>query len=667
MSVPPRAALPLAAGALALLLYSLTAAPDVGPVDSGELTLAASELGVPHPPGFPLYVLIGHVFAQIPGGSVAARLNLMSALFGALTAGAVALWTWLLLSHGDASDSSTRARRPRDDGATTAADDSRFASFGGIAAGLFYAGLRTPWAYATVAEVYTLAASLTVSIWLMMWHPTRLRMRAAAAVFGLALGTHPPVILSMLPALALLVAYRRGRGFFRTRELPILFLLSTGTAAAVFLYLPLAAAGDPVLNWGDASNLSRLWVHVSGWQYRGEASAVTLNGLAVALARSLGILADQFGGLASPGLLLVAIGLVSLRRRHPSALAILATWAATNVLFTSLLNAGWAGDRGTSISSDDVDAYLIPAVMTLAVAAGASVAALGRSVAARQPMRPAAAACVIVGGVAVAQPLLTHWAVNDRSDDATARNYADDALRGIAPGGLLLVRDWDMSSPLMYAQHVEGVRPDVVVLDLNLMERTWYLRSVARQHAALFADLRRELDGFVTLLARWEDDPSSIQRDPIYHRSLTDAFDALLLGVIAVQQRRAPAYVTFEVGVGRGGGQDSLTAKLTSTFQLVPSGIVFRLEPNAGFHPPPAVDLSTTPLLSTLARRRGADGVLVRMGGIYRDMLISRGLYFERNGRCDDARQAYDLALSIDSTSPAAAAVRERCRRGSGE
>src|SRR5205085_2522417 len=70
----------------AITLYFLTLAPTVTLVDSGELIFAAKSLGVAHPPGFPLYVLLAHLFTWLPVGSVAARVNFASALFAALAA-----------------------------------------------------------------------------------------------------------------------------------------------------------------------------------------------------------------------------------------------------------------------------------------------------------------------------------------------------------------------------------------------------------------------------------------------------------------------------------------------------------------------------------------------------------------------------------------------------
>src|SRR6266699_6067570 len=77
----------LCAGAVfivASLLYTLTLAPTVTLVDSGELILAAWGTGVAHPPGFPLWVMLAHLASLVPFGNIAVRINFSSALFAAL-------------------------------------------------------------------------------------------------------------------------------------------------------------------------------------------------------------------------------------------------------------------------------------------------------------------------------------------------------------------------------------------------------------------------------------------------------------------------------------------------------------------------------------------------------------------------------------------------------
>ena len=74
----------LAAAFLSFSLYSFTLAPTVTAEDSGELVTAAATLGVAHPPGYPLWCILGKVFTYLPVGTVAWRVNLLSAVLGSI-------------------------------------------------------------------------------------------------------------------------------------------------------------------------------------------------------------------------------------------------------------------------------------------------------------------------------------------------------------------------------------------------------------------------------------------------------------------------------------------------------------------------------------------------------------------------------------------------------
>ena len=76
---------------VALVMYSWTLAPTVTLTDSGELIVAAYGLGVAHPPGFPLWVMLAHLASLVPVGSVAVRINLSSAIFAAFASAVLTL------------------------------------------------------------------------------------------------------------------------------------------------------------------------------------------------------------------------------------------------------------------------------------------------------------------------------------------------------------------------------------------------------------------------------------------------------------------------------------------------------------------------------------------------------------------------------------------------
>ena len=78
-----------------LVLYVLTLAPSTAMWDTSEYITAAYTLGLPHPPGNPLFVLIGRVFAILPiAKTVAQRINLLAALCSEISAG-----MWFLITE----------------------------------------------------------------------------------------------------------------------------------------------------------------------------------------------------------------------------------------------------------------------------------------------------------------------------------------------------------------------------------------------------------------------------------------------------------------------------------------------------------------------------------------------------------------------------------------
>src|SRR5882762_11474477 len=65
---------------VALLLYGWTLAPTVTLTDSGELIVVARGLGIAHPPGVPLWIILAHLASRVPLGNIAVRINFASAL-----------------------------------------------------------------------------------------------------------------------------------------------------------------------------------------------------------------------------------------------------------------------------------------------------------------------------------------------------------------------------------------------------------------------------------------------------------------------------------------------------------------------------------------------------------------------------------------------------------
>lgn len=138
--------------------YLFTLAPTVTFWDAGELIAAARILGIPHPPGTPLWVMVAHVWGELfPFGDYAWRLNLMSAVSGAVSAG-----LWFLVSHA-------LVRRQDRTG------QQWLAIGAGVSAALCSAFGFTVWQNAVEAEVYSIAmVTIAAAAWCAVrWCDTR--------------------------------------------------------------------------------------------------------------------------------------------------------------------------------------------------------------------------------------------------------------------------------------------------------------------------------------------------------------------------------------------------------------------------------------------------------------------------------------------------------------
>jgi tetratricopeptide (TPR) repeat protein len=177
-----------------LALYLYTVAPSVTLEDSGEFVAAANSLGVPHPPGYPIWTILAWVFKTvIPFGNVAWRVNVMSTVFGAVACGLAAL---IVSKAGHVMGHRV--------GILQKVGNERLVDWlvlgGAVASGVILAGTPVLWSQAVIAEVYSLNAfflMLTLTL-LYRWSfepERRSYLYWAALVWGVSLTNHQTLVL----------------------------------------------------------------------------------------------------------------------------------------------------------------------------------------------------------------------------------------------------------------------------------------------------------------------------------------------------------------------------------------------------------------------------------------------------------------------------------------
>jgi hypothetical protein len=677
-TIPSSRTQTLCAGAVflaAVILYSWTLAPTVTLTDSGELIVVAYGLGIAHPPGVPLWALLAHLASLVPLGNVAVRINFSSAFFAALASAMLTFVVAELMITASYLAPSKRGKK----GAQRSKKAVRYATSRArdedsgigrllvlapaLGAGLLMAFSRTLWFYATITEVYALNTLLILVIFFLMlrWRrciiADRRRMGrtmdagqitsattihdillyAAALTFGVALGVHHVTVALILPALGIMVYRTEGLRFFTSRRLIYAALISIGALATVYAYLPLAASHSPVINWGNPRSLQEIWWHITGRQYQ------------VFLSFTPKIMGEQFVGfcrmvlrefgfswLPLP-LALAFAGFASAFRRDRTTFWLL--------LFIVIADLAYALSYEIA---EDKDAYYLPTFISIAIAAGLGIRwliqlAVSKSMPVGRPYWAAGIAVLLTSATA----LKANGPFNNRGHYFIAHDYVENLLSTIEPNGLLLTLDWQVASPMFYAQEVEQRRRDVKIVDINLLRRSWYFDYLRHAYPGLIERSREKIDVFVENLKEWERDPGAFAKNQTLTQKISVAFEEMIQSIVTNESKVAPVYITRDL-LFADTVNGELTRWLTQNYQLVPQGLVFNLAGDQSFHDSPNLRLQTRGLADGTLRFEKDDVVNLKVLPVYTSMLINRGRYLALFNQHERAGAAFRQALALD-------------------
>ncbi len=416
---------------LSLAFYVATLQKDVLPADSGEFQLVVSRLGIAHPPGFPLYTMVGKLFTLLTPWRPALGLNLMSAVLAALT-------LMLVFAMGQ----------------RLMGQEPIAGLFGGLAAALALGTSTTFWAQATTANIrmptmflvaWCLYEILNVRALIFDSSSPRSTLTRFALAFSLSLGHYPPLIFIGLFFIVYLILADSALLWTPRRWLRPLAIFALGQL--VWLYLPLRDAMGALNAPGDLTTVQGLLYHVLAQGFAG----------------------DMFAFAAPPYLQarLAVLPTVFLFQFNP-VLLVAAGWGAWTVLWRDwrlaiLLVGGWAAHVFITITyrAPQTVEYMMPAYLLQVVALGAGVGQLVRLFGKR------ASPCylILAGGILLAGLLngVAHApGYIELAGDHSTRDDVTPILQQAPPGALILA-DWHWVTPMQYLQVVEGLRPDVTV------------------------------------------------------------------------------------------------------------------------------------------------------------------------------------------------------------
>lgn len=432
-------------------------------LDGGEMTAQGVGLDIAHPPGHPLAGLVAKLFAFLPIGPLSLRVAVAQAACAALAAGF--LFSAIHTTVRALGVSRDRVAIPLSLGGTW-----------------WVACSYAWWFQAVRPEVYALEALLVmIAIERIValeaaWPTHDVRpLYTASLALGLGLANHHFMAFLVFPALAPTLAR-----VFRAKGARPLWLtgLALATGLASYVYLPIRAAAQPMMNLGDPTNPSRFYWVVSARVYAQRIGTEAPQPIGERYADLLALVGENLGGpFAAEGddvglavrsfgvLALLGIGLYALLRT-PGARRLGATWGL--VLAFSLLARAWLGPVR---SNPDVLGYLMPGLAGVAAVLTALIAlVLGRvgHHADGRPRLVAAAIAVAVGLLGLAQMYSTASAASLADFHATD-GFDEERIRRLPPNAVVVAHDPQTVFRHWAVASTERARPDVTLVPMPFL------------------------------------------------------------------------------------------------------------------------------------------------------------------------------------------------------
>jgi hypothetical protein len=545
----------------AFIIYVLTLCPTVNFVDSGELSAVCATLGIAHPSSYPLFILIGSVVAHVPlGFRIIYQLNLLTAVECA--AGIFFFFRFLVFFINEFVSLPTIRTFSKSETVTLESAVRIFLP--ALCGALILAFSETYWTQALSIEVYPLHILFIILLLFVFTKAIAYTVNADrklqarywigfAYLLGMAFTNHLTAIL-LAPGFLFLYFYMNRFSAASWKKLILMapfFILPL----TLYAYIIIRAQSYPAVTWGNPINLERFYWLFSGKIY---------HGYLFNPAHSSSFQFDVFAGDLLPQyayipLLLVPFGVWKLYRESKALLIYTLLLFMTCLVFAS------------NYSISDIESYFLLAYVTIALWMALGIECIVRELVKSSLLK---AAGVVIIGISLL-PLITNYSRVDESKNTWVEDYTRNMFNSLAPNAIILSHQYDyFNTASLYFQLVENVRPDVIVLDKNLMQRAWYYIKLKSRYTGMIELPEKEIDTYAEAML-------PIERDLPYD---TIQINLQILRLVRLTLNKNynthPIYVTQEI-----------EEAYTPGYRRVPSGLAFRLYRDTAYHYIPMPEL----------------------------------------------------------------------------
>ncbi|XP_019581340.2 protein O-mannosyl-transferase TMEM260 isoform X1 [Rhinolophus sinicus] len=446
-------------------VFTLTLPPSVPGGDSGELITAAHELGVAHPPGYPLFTLVAKLAIKLfPFGSVAYRVNLLCGLFGA-GAASFLFFTVFRLSGSYA---------------------------GGILAAGVFSFSRLTWQWSIAAEVFSLnnlfvglLMALTVHFEEAATAKERSKIaKIGAFCCGLSLCNQHTIVLYVLCIIPWILFRLLKEKYALMQEISLgsLLKLSLYFSAGLlpYVYLPISSyINQARWTWGDQTTLLGFLTHFLREEYGTFSLAKSEIGSSMSkiLLSQVTNMRTELSFNIQALAVWANICLARKDRQNPSLV-----WLFTGMFCIYSLFFAWRANLDISkpLFMGVVERFWMQSNAVVAVLAGIGLAALVSE--SNRVLNTNGLQCLewLSATLFVIYQIYSNYSICDQRTNYVIDKFAKNLLASMPHDAIILLRGDLPGNSLRYMHYCEGLRPDISLVDQEMMTYEWYLPKMAK-------------------------------------------------------------------------------------------------------------------------------------------------------------------------------------------
>ncbi|MBI2099398.1 DUF2723 domain-containing protein [Candidatus Uhrbacteria bacterium] len=451
-SITKNSAVPLTMFFASLLLYAATLHPSIFPSDPTEFMTVIGVNGVAHPPGYPLFTLLGKLASFFPFLTFPERINFLSAFFGAATVG--------LASHIIMRLSKSIPAAALGAGALALA--------------------KSFWLYSVTAEVFTLNTFLLAlfanQIISFIQKPSQKNGLLSVFALSISAGNHHTAAF-MLPALIYILLKKRRAAGLKWNFIPLAFFVSLA-GLLPYIYVVIAARGNPPINWDNAANLKnliRLFLRQDFGTTALAAGELAYRPKTTALEFFLkNAVTETFGLLP----LFAAAGAILFIRRKQTALAMPLIWGflALGPFFMMISRLPIASLNQAAA----IERFFMAPSLFLAILAGYGAAGIFGYLRRRLKLVSPIIILILLAPLAAA-----NISYAGQKNNFLYYKYSVALLNGLPKNAVFLTTDDISDNGAHYLQFVENIRPDVKLVTMPKVVADWYRESLGELYPEL--------------------------------------------------------------------------------------------------------------------------------------------------------------------------------------